>query len=53
MGEKDHSDKTLAGAGTLTYVPLASIPAGDYLVELTAKTESGTSQELVAFKVGQ
>src|SRR5438445_71389 len=27
MGEKDHSDKTLAGDGGLTYVPLASIQA--------------------------
>src|SRR5436190_22695493 len=27
MGEKDHSDKTLAGEGELWYVPLASIAA--------------------------
>src|SRR5436189_5934813 len=27
MGEKDHSDKTLAGDGGLTYVPFASIQA--------------------------
>src|SRR5262252_10401099 len=27
MGEKDHSDKTLAGNGGLTYVPLSSIAA--------------------------
>src|SRR6266481_5306068 len=27
MGEKDHSDKTLAGDGGLSYVPLASIDA--------------------------
>jgi transketolase len=27
MGEKDHSDRQLAGAGALTYVPLSSIAA--------------------------
>src|SRR5262249_25269511 len=27
MGEKDHSDRKLAGGGRLTYVPLASIQA--------------------------
>jgi hypothetical protein len=30
---------------------LASFAAGDYLIELTGKTESGTAQEVVAFKL--
>jgi VWFA-related protein len=32
--------------------PLASLAAGDYLIELNAKTSSGTVQELVGFRVG-
>jgi VWFA-related protein len=32
---------------------LSSLAAGDYLVELTAKTDAGTAQELVAFKIGR
>ena len=32
--------------------PLASLAAGEYLIELNAKTSSGTSQQLVGFKVG-
>jgi hypothetical protein len=34
-------------------LPLASLPVGDYLIELNAKTEAGTAQELIAFKVGR
>jgi VWFA-related protein len=34
-------------------LPLASLPAGDYLIELNAKTPSGTAQEVIAFKVGR
>jgi VWFA-related protein len=34
-------------------LPLASLPVGDYLIELNAKSEAGTAQELVAFKVGR
>ena len=34
-------------------LPLSSLAAGDYLIELNAKTESGSAQELVAFKVGR
>ena len=40
------------GAGDIE-LPLASLAAGDYLIELNAKTESGTAQELIAFKVGR
>ncbi len=32
---------------------LGQLGAGDYLIELTAKTDSGTAQELVAFKVNR
>jgi hypothetical protein len=32
--------------------PLASLAAGEYLIQVTAKTASGTAQELVGFKVG-
>ena len=34
-------------------LPLASLPTGDYLIELNAKSESGTAQELIAFKVAR
>ena len=34
-------------------LPLSSLAAGDYLIEINAKTESGTAQELIAFKVGR
>jgi VWFA-related protein len=34
-------------------LPLSSLAAGDYLIELNAKTDSGTAQELIAFKVGR
>jgi VWFA-related protein len=34
-------------------LPLSSLPVGDYLIELNAKTEAGSAQELVAFKVGR
>ena len=33
-------------------LPLSSLAAGDYLIEINAKTDSGTAQELIAFKVG-
>ena len=44
-----------AGAGGLSDIelPLSSLAAGDYLIELNAKTESGTAKELIAFKVGR
>ena len=32
--------------------PLASLAAGDYLIELNAKTPSGSVQQLVGFRVG-
>ncbi|MGH9372003.1 MAG: VWA domain-containing protein, partial [Vicinamibacterales bacterium] len=41
------------GATADLELPLSSLPVGDYLIELNAKTEAGTAQELVAFKVGR
>jgi VWFA-related protein len=32
---------------------LSSLAAGEYLIELNAKTPSGTAQELIAFRVGR
>ena len=40
------------GAGDIE-LPLSSLAAGDYLIEINAKSESGTAQELIAFKVGR
>jgi VWFA-related protein len=34
-------------------LPLSSLAAGEYLIELTAKSESGTAQETIAFRVGR
>lgn len=41
-----------AGSGELE-LPLSSLPMGDYLIEINAATDTGTAQELVAFKVGR
>ena len=40
------------GAGDIE-LPLSALAAGDYLIEINAKSESGTAQELIAFKVGR
>jgi len=34
-------------------LPLSALAAGDYLIEVNAKTDTGTAQELIAFKVGR
>lgn len=34
-------------------LPLSSLAAGDYLIEFNAKSESGTAQETIAFRVGR
>jgi hypothetical protein len=34
-------------------LPLGNLAPGDYLIELNAKTSTGTAQELVAFKIGR
>ena len=44
----------VGAAGTVELeLPLSSLPAGDYLIEMNATSNSGTAQELVAFKVGR
>jgi hypothetical protein len=40
------------GAAEIDF-PLSGLAPGDYLIELSAKTEQGTAQKLVAFKVGR
>jgi VWFA-related protein len=34
-------------------LPLSALAAGEYVLELNAKTPSGTAQELIAFRVGR
>ncbi len=34
-------------------LPLSSLATGEYLIELNAKTEAGTAQEVIAFRVGR
>jgi hypothetical protein len=42
------------GTSTLeTELPLSSLAAGEYLIQLTAKTEAGTAEETIAFRVGR
>ena len=36
-----------------TELPLSALAAGEYLIELTAQTESGKAQDTVAFRVGR
>ena len=33
--------------------PLSGLAAGEYLIEITAKTEAGSTQQMLAFKVGR
>jgi hypothetical protein len=37
--------------GAQVEIALASLAAGEYLLELTAKTDAGSAQELIAFRV--
>ena len=41
-----------AGSAELE-LTLAALAAGDYLLELTAKAEGGSAQELIAFRLGR
>jgi VWFA-related protein len=41
-----------AGQSFQIDLPLAALAAGEYVLQLEAKTESGTAQEMVAFRVG-
>ena len=34
-------------------LPLSSLGAGEYMIEFTAKADSGTTQETIAFRVGR
>jgi hypothetical protein len=45
--------QTPAGRGAEIDLPLSALAAGEYLIEINAKTESGTAQELIAFRVGR
>ena len=50
------SDFTIQRAGNGSFeteLPLSALAAGEYLIEFTAKTESGTAQETIAFRVGR
>ncbi len=40
------------GAAEIDF-PLSGLAPGDYLIEVSARTEQGTAQKLVAFKVGR
>ena len=53
-GQKMSDLPVTAGAGSFELeLPLASLPVGDYLIELNAASGSGTAQEMIAFKVGR
>ena len=41
-----------AGPGAID-LPLSSFAAGEYLIEINAKTSSGSAQQMVAFRVGR
>ena len=45
--------QTPAGRSAEIDLPLSALAAGEYLIELNAKTESGTAQEMIAFRVGR
>ncbi len=42
-----------AGRGPEIELPLSALAAGEYLIELNAKTETGTAQEVIAFRVSR
>ena len=43
----------MSGATGELEMPLSALPAGDYLIELNAAAESGTAQEIIAFRIGR
>jgi len=45
--------QTPAGRSAEIDLPLSALAAGEYLIEVNAKTESGTAQEMIAFRVGR
>jgi hypothetical protein len=42
-----------AGPTAELELALSSLPTGDYLIELNAAAESGTAQEMIAFRIGR
>ena len=42
-----------AGRSAELDLPLSALAAGEYLIEVNAKSPSGTAQELIAFRVGR
>ena len=45
--------QTAAGGRVEVDFPLSAFAAGEYLLELTARTDSGSAQELIAFRIGR
>lgn len=45
--------QTPAGRSPEVDLPLAALAAGEYLLELNAKTPTGTAQELIAFRIAR
>jgi hypothetical protein len=43
--------QTSAGSGSQLELALSSFAAGEYLLELTAKSEAGSAQEFIAFRI--
>jgi VWFA-related protein len=44
--------QTVEGKPYLIDFPLASLAAGEYIIQVNAKTASGSAQEMIGFKVG-
>jgi hypothetical protein len=42
-----------AGRSAEIELPLSALAAGEYLIEVNAKSPSGTAQELIAFKISR
>jgi VWFA-related protein len=49
----DFTIQRAASGGFETELPLSALAAGEYLIEFTAKTESGTAQDTIAFRDGK
>jgi VWFA-related protein len=45
--------QTPGGVSAELELPLSALPAGDYLIELNATAESGSAQEMIAFRIGR
>jgi hypothetical protein len=45
--------QTPEGASPELELSLSALPAGDYLIELNATAESGSAQEVIAFRIGR